>query len=420
MLAAGLLVEACVALGLQGTLDAVLTDSPSGAFRAEIQRAPGQERVADALARWRLEVFEHPRAAGAEPLWSASFPHRPGARTYHLADDGRSLSVLELEYTESRPLIRIWNGAGAPTELSATELDIDRSHLARETPQRWLADERGAEFEWHDSPRGPELLLRLTTPYGEQRFVHLPGGAVTRESGWRTVPYAEPPASRAEKPGLRVPYATRFQAAPHAYWGEAVEVAVSGSHATPNWMFVGFEVRLGGAEQRDIVLSPISAPPPKNSVQAQVLQRFDARAKIFDLMPGRYTLRVEGCSDETQAPLALEVRPARAFLDLQRTGGFAGLDQAFRVYPSGVLVRSSTKSARATEYRVVAPAILRRLVDAAAQLPVSRTWKERFAADGFDFRLSIWDGATAREFAFQDANVLGPLREIVELLTTLP
>ncbi|MCC7014431.1 MAG: hypothetical protein IT454_17860 [Planctomycetes bacterium] len=404
--------------GQEAPLPVVSVQSANAMFAAEIRKAPGQEQVPDALARWRLSVYEHPRPARAEVLWSCAFPHRAGARAYLLADDGRSLVAVESEYSEARALVRRWRGDEELVELSATELDIDRSRFPKDTPKAWLAATPAAlALEWSELPRGPGLALHVTTSYGESRYFDLESGAVTRAPASSTEPLVEPPASRVEKPGLRLALARKFQAPALAYWGEVLEVEVSGDHPTPNWMFVGFELAL--REGGQLVLSPISAPPPRNSVQAQVIQRFDAKARIQGLMPGRYTLRVEGCPDDLQQPLALEVRPARAFLELSRRGGFAGLDQSFRVYPSGVAVVGSVRPARPTEFRVLRRSTMQRLVDAAAQLKSDlRARPGSIVADGFEFRLAIWDGVRARQLEFQDQGSVGALHEIVELLTS--
>jgi hypothetical protein len=411
-------IVACIA-AQEPAFEVVTVTASNGLFLAEVRKAPGQERVKDELARWRLSVYDAPREERSTALWSCFVQHRrPGLRRHLLSDDGHAFVALEEAYGESRPLVFVWRDGAALTELSTSELALDRSRLPRESPTVWLAGgENAPRILWSESPAGPEPALRLATSYGELRFVNLATGAVTGTPGSQTEPWAEPPASRAEKPGLQVPYTRKFSAPPVTYWGDVLEVSVSGDHATPNWMFVGFEVAVRGERELELVLTPVSAPPPRGSVQAQVLQRFDARARIQGLMPGKYLLRVEGCEDSAQKPIPVEVRKARALVELQRSGGFAGMDRTLRIYPTGVRVDESRRPVRDPEYRVLPRAQLQRIADVALALgPDAAPRRDSRIADGFECRLTIWNGERALELAFQDPGPTGLLRELLTLL----
>lgn len=405
---------------VQGEVAPVVNASSSnGLFQAEIRKAQGQERVPDAIARWRVSVFEVPRSAAGEALWSSSIQHRAGDRSYFLADDGRAFVALEHEYSEARALVRIWGAADTLFELASADLDVERTELEASGARAWLADGDAApRLEWSASPVGPAMALRLTTTYGATRYVDLASGAVAALPGSITIPYVEPPASRVEKPGLKVPITRRFSAPETCFWNDVLEVSVSGEHSTPNWMFVGFELHLrGSGEAPELWLTPIAAPPPRNSVQAQVFQRFDATARVRGLMPGVYSLHVEGCEETEQKPLRLEVRPARGFLELTRRGGIVGFDQTVRVYPNSIAVESSVNPPRDPSYRYVPAATMQRLIDLAAQLRTSsRAPRDPHLADGFEFRLAIWDGVKAREFEFHDPGAVGALLEVTRLL----
>jgi hypothetical protein len=112
----------------------------NGLFEARIRRAAGQERVPEAIARWRLSVYELPIAEGEEPLWSTVVAHRAGERIHVLSDDGRAFAAIEPEYSDSSLLARIWRDGSLLTELSSTELGVDRSRLERADGRRpWLA-----------------------------------------------------------------------------------------------------------------------------------------------------------------------------------------------------------------------------------------------------------------------------------------
>lgn len=395
----------------------------NGLFAAEIRKAAGQEAVRDPLARWRLAVYELPREAGAEPLWSCLHPHRPGERSYVLSDDGHAFALLEPEFSEARPLVRVWRDAEPLADLSHAELSIDRRRLERDAPKAWLAVGAAAPHTtWLETERGPVQFLELQTSYGEPRLVDLETAQVWTS---RTIvePIAiAPAASRQMLPGLRAATVTRVATAPVAYRGEPLAVLVNGAFPTPNWVLAGFELALGGEDGRELVLTPLCAPPTRDTVQLQVLERFEYTARITGLPPGAYRVRCAGAVADAAEPIAVEVRPARSFVELRRTGGVAGLDQTISVYGSGVAVERWARPVRepAQRFAVLRLEARKRIAELAG-LALAQPAPHAGVAvvDAFALRLTVFDGQRARETSCDEPALDGARRKLADELLAL-
>ena len=398
-------------------LEPVTVVSASGHFRAEIARAKGQERVPDALARWTLSVHPNPPLESGEPRWSASYPHRATPRWHLLSDDGLAFVSVDRAYSESRELLSIWRTGERKAELSAAELDLDRGRAGRPADGEWLAPDAPPALRWGETAAGPQAFLALVTKRGEERFVDLARGALSRTLGELSEPWAEPPASRVGKPGLQVGLPDSCTLPRSIHWGETLEVRVDGHHATPNWMFVGFELARDPEEPGTLVLTPVSAPPPQGTVQATVLQDFSAVARIRGLMPGRYKLRLERFVRPDER-FEFEVLPARPYLELRRRGGIAGIDESLRVYPSGVVVDEWTSPPRdpARAYRMLSLAEAERLVDAARTLKSGTEPRSTTGADLLRCRITVFDEVGPRSREFDGVGVQGPERQLLDLL----
>jgi hypothetical protein len=395
---------------------AVEVTSANGYYAAEIRKASGQERVPDAVSRWRLSVHELPRAERDEPLWTCVVQHAAGERLHLLSDDGRTVAAVEPVYGESRPLFRAWREGEPLVELSAMRLSIDRSRLERDETRTWLDPGRPPRLDWIETPRGPVQFVELATSYGESSWVDLETGDVRRTRELPLELLVVPPASRAAKPGLRVPRTERYLATPEVFWGDVLEVAVTGAHPTPNWLFVGFELAFS-PEKAELWLTPVSAPPPAGRPQLAVEQRFSATARIGGLAPGTYTLRLEGFDEEVQEPPVVVVRHARPLLALRRRGGFAGLDQLVRVHPNGAAVLEWRRPVRDPAQRtvVVRPAALRRLAELAELVP-ARDVRGGPVADAIDCELEIFLGPAPRVVRFPDPGATGPLADLARAM----
>lgn len=411
------LVLLCAPQEPAAPLEPVTVVSADGHFRAEIARAKGQERVPEALARWTLSVHPNPPLESGEPRWSVSYPHRSTPRWHLLSDDGLAFVSVDREYGESRELVTIWRTGERLAELSAAELDLDRGRSGRPADGSWLAADTPPVLRWGETSAGPQAFLALVTDRGQERFVDLARGTASATLGEVSEPWAEPPASRAGKPGLQVGLPDRCTLPRSIHWGETLEVRIDGHHATPNWMFVGFELARDPEEPGTLVLTPVSAPPPQGTVQATVLQDFSAVARIRGLMPGLYKLRLERFVRPDER-FEFEVLPARPYLELRRRGGFAGIDQSLRVYPSGVVVDEWTSPPRdpARTYRMLSLAEAERLVDAARALKSGTQPRSSTGADLLRCRITVFDDSGPRSREFDDAGLQGPERQILDLL----
>lgn len=414
-------VLACWAVpGSQTGFEPLDIASGSGLYRAEVRKAPGQERVNDALARWRLSVFSSAPEAPSAPLWSCVFAHRAGARIHRLSDDGQALLVVEPGYSASRALVRVWGPEAERFALTAAQLDVSPRRSAEEAPPWLKAEGEGVAFEWHETPRGPVQFARLDTLEGAQRWIDLATGEVRSSARFETRVAVVPDAALAEVNVLAAPFVSSFECATKLHWGEVLEVRVSGSHPTPNWRNVGFQFRWQGEDSRELVLLPMSSPPPANSPQLQVLQGYHATARVVGLSPGRYTLRVEGRGEEQPPPRAIEVLPARPALTLRTTGGIIGMERSVRLYVGGVAIVESSRPARDTRIVLLAPLQVARMEDLlrmAEREPAGRG--DTLVSDAVEHELRWRSGERDIVRRVTDPGSVGAAGELARLLQAL-
>ncbi len=394
--------------------------SNNGLFRAQVHKAAGQERVADALARWRLSVFSSDPQSPPAPLWSVAFVHRPGARLHHCADDGQSIVTVESEYSATRALLRVWGPEGERFALGASDLALSVRRAADSASATWLAQERDAVLlEWHETPGGPAPFAQLALADGGERWVDLRTAQV-RDSARFEAPIAVlPDAALAGVNVLAPPYVTSFECRASIHWGEVLELDVRGSHPTPNWRNVGFQFLLEGEDGRTLTVLPMSSPPPANSPQLQVLQGYHATARVHGLAPGAYTLRVRGRGDEQPPERQIEVLPARGLLELATSGGILGMDRRVRVYAGGIAVAESVRPARPKRIVVLEPGRVARIEDLlrGAERESSARGSNVSDAVRHDVRWRVAESSFERTLFEPGAG--GALAELVRLLDTL-
>lgn len=391
----------------------------SGFYRARIDKAPGQERVADALARWKLGVFSTDPEAAAAPLWSTSFQHRPGERLYVLSDDGQTLLVVEPLYSASRPLVRAWGPDGERFFLDASQLDL-RQRRSSQDPPPWLSAEANpVALEWHETPRGPLQFARLVAVDKAERWIDLRSGEVRASPRFETPLAVLPDAALAGVNVLAPPFVSSVECAAKLHWGETLEVAIAGSHPTPNWRGVGFQFTLEGEDSRTLTLLPMSSPPPANSPQLQVLQGYHATAQVFGLAPGKYTLRVRGRGEEQPAAKTIEVLPARAALEMQTSGGILGMDRRVRVYPGGVAIVESLRPLRERRITVLPARSVARLEDLLRAAEHESVARSTPVSDGLQHELVWRAGDRDVRRTVLDPGATGAFAELIRMLFEL-
>lgn len=412
MLALALLGMIAGATGAQAAAPRELQlASASGRFVAEVVKAAGQERVAEELARWRLSVFALDRDGKRTPSWSCLMRHRAGEQLHWLTDDGLAFVELDPRRSGKRELVRVWRD-----EKELVALDDDALGIGREA-DLWLSRETGARVGWLATPVGPTAQLLIELPDGGQRRVDLETGLVYPTHDWVDELEIGPIVEEDLRDAAQSPYVRSATGPARVHWGERLEIAIAGSHPTPNWRSVGIEARTEGEHGARIVLTPLSAPPPSNSVQVQVLERFETSAWIDGLRPGRYTVQVLGRGDEQVPPIAIEVLPARALLELATSGGIMGLDELVRVYRNGVVELNSKRRGPEPSY-VVLDAQDRALIDAAfAELPKEpKSSRTPGAADMFMHVLRWQCDGRELAWSFDDGSASACGRELVRVL----
>ncbi len=394
--------------------------SASGLFRAQVHKAAGQERVADALARWRLSVFSKDPEAPAAPIWSVAFSHLAGARAHRCADDGQSVLTVESHYSATRPLLRVWGPDGERFALGASDLELPARRTAEPTSAPWLAQgEESVVLEWHETPRGPAAFARLALADGGTRWIDLHSAAVRDRTRFEEPISVLPDAALAGVNVLAPPYVTSFECRSALHWGEVLELDVRGSHPTPNWRNVGFQFTLEGEDGRTLTVLPMSSPPPANSPQLQVLQGYHAKARIHGLAPGKYTLRVRGRGDEQPAEREIEVRPARGLLELATSGGILGLDRRVRVYAGGVAVVESVRPERPKRIAVLDPGSVVRIEDLLRGAERESSVRSSGVSDAVRHELLWRVGERTVERTLFTPGAGGALAELIRLLEAL-
>jgi hypothetical protein len=313
--------------------------SPGGHFVAAIEKSAGQERVPDALARWRVAVYPS-RARDGEPSWSAPLRYDADPRRYALSEDGRAFAAVEEAYTQARALVRVASAGGETLEFTASALGLARADVDH-AERRWI--EGGADacrWRWYETPDGATPFLALALASGSRRWIDCGAREVLpAEPGPRPIA-VEPQVDVDAARGLATPYVSRVDVPARIRWGETLEIDVSGEHPTPNWRIVGFETTV---RERSIELVPRSEPP--RGPQLQVLDSYRTRARIHGLAPGAYSIDVHGREAARLPPATVEVERAPALVELRRRGGILGLDERLRVFPGGIALLESNRLA---------------------------------------------------------------------------
>lgn len=395
-------------------------ESGNGRFRAAVHKAAGQERVADALARWRLSVFASDPQPSSTPLWSVAFTHRPGARLHRCADDGQSILTVETEYSATRALVRVWGPEGERFALGAADLELSVRRSAESTNVPWLAqDEDPALLEWHETPRGPATFAHLALADGADRWVDLRSAQVRGSARFEEPVRVLPDAALAGVNVLAPPFVTSFHCREKLHWGEVLELDVRGSHPTPNWRNVGFQFLLEGEDGRTLTVLPMSSPPPANSPQLQVLQGYHATAQVHGLAPGKYTLRVRGRGEEQPTERVIEVLPARGLLEVATSGGILGMDRRVRVHAGGVAVVESARPERPKRILVLDSGVAARIEDLLRGAERESSTRSTSVSDAVRHDVLWRVGDRTVERTVFDPGASGALAELIRLLDAL-
>jgi hypothetical protein len=287
--------------------------SPSGAHEAVIEKAPGQERVRDAFARWRVAVRRVEGDARIE-VWSAPFPYL-GRGRFALADGGLVFASAFEPFQPGAPVLRVHREGAETLSARGSELGLPRGALVPENGAfAWVDPEPDAlRFAWRETSGGPTLALLVRTRGGSERrdlgFDAL-GGALLALDELPLEPDVEPAPLVDEGVLLAAPFVTSFRVPAVIRAGEPLALEVEGSFPTPNWYIAGYALEVFGDDARALVVRPLAAPP-KATIQAAVLQGFRGAPRIGGLTRGRWTIALQGREPTPLAAQAVEVLPSR-------------------------------------------------------------------------------------------------------------
>lgn len=396
--------------------------SPNGRFAARIAKAPGQERLADAVARWRLSV--HDLVQGHE-LWSMHYPHERLPARYFTADDGSTFVRLNEAFSEARPVVRIDRFGELVAEPSGADLGLERDDVVRDASGvRWLVEEGDRiAWAWGETGEGPALLLSLESERGWRREVDASLGVILAlgDGDGPGEPAVFPgfPEGSEPAPVLQVPYVTEALIPPVSLGALPLRIGVGGQHATPNWKLYAFA--LARESEQHLVLTPYSQPPPRDSLQAHVIEGFQGEALVQGLAPGRYRITLAGAEPAAEHPTGeVEILPGRLHVRLEIHGGLLGVNDAIELFKPGIVRAARSRSPEAGAPRHLTPeelVKLQQLLDALPEEP--RSSRTPGARDMFEYRLGWWAGDAWRAVALDDGTAQGPARSLIEFLGRL-
>ena len=409
---------------LAGPASAQEVVSGDGSFSAVIARAPGQERVADLLARRLLTVRSSTADPAAAPHWSCPYPEVPDAEgRLLLSNDGSTLVALTGTFMPSRVIVRVFRFGEQVASYTGRDIDLGRGEFSIEDGRlTWLtgAEDR-VELAWRETPDGPSLVLELESALGWERAIDLTEGRILTDRV-ASVPVLKPGIDPKLRGVARVPRVDRFNLPEIVLAGVPVELHVEGTHPVANWQLCGFEVAILDQEGFDLRIVPQTRPPTPGTLPGQRLTGFRGQAVLHGLAPGRYLIHVEGSEpDELRLPShSLEVLPSRVRARLRTTGGIAGIDESIDLFIPGVLRVTSARSSpdQPPHYFLASPERVAELEQAlfalALQTPASQT--TRGAADMFHYRLDWWAGDAWRSVERDDGTAEGPVGDLISAL----
>ena len=394
-------------------------ESQGGHFKARLGKAAGQERVADAIARWRLEVTD----TDGRAQWSTVHPAPQSSQRFLLSEDGAYFVVLAQAWSDSRPIVSIRSGSGGePTPIFGGELGIARDALrTAEPPGAWLAaGDESARFTWIAGPSGPRQLLELACVDGVHRSIDLESGAATDAGGGQVKVTVEPPfdSDHDSVPPSRPAPVTSFTAPARCAGDEPLVVRIEGSHPQPGWKVFAFGMEAGGEDGRTLLLSPRAKPPMPGGPKVQQVEPYVAEARILGLPPGRYRIAVEGTKGAAATPVEVEITPGGVLAELSTRGGILGLDERVTLFENGVVEVRSNRPERHS----MAFSDPRTFAEARALLSKLPAIEPKVASPGADlFKYALrWRAPEGwREVQADDGNARGELRTALDAVRAL-
>jgi len=413
-LAALFLVVAPQASAGEKTYAPVELATDEGAYVARIEKAAGQERVADQLARWILSVTALEDGVELGELWSCHYRHSDQPRLLTLSADGAVFVVLEKLYQSGRPVVRVFESGREVAAVQGAQLRPGREDLVDHPDGRhWLIESGGpSQLRWELTPMGPIRVLDVILAGGDTRTISWSGGVQVRsgEPPLPPLPRIEPPVNPNALPKAALPYVDSAEARSVTRVGEDFAIRIRGHFPTPGWQLWGYTVEYSA--EGDIVIVPCAVPPKSVGEAPQVLTSYVSLVTLRGLPAGEQRIVVRGRSSATPVAVDVEVLPFGLTLELHVSGGLMGLSSRTRLYAQGILERDG-------EYRALTPetaAELGRLVAALPEDAPRRDDREP-VADGLTIEFRRWLDGAWRALSFDDDGRLpAAARVLVERL----
>lgn len=403
---------AALALAMCAQGGEIVVPSRGGHFRAVLAKAPGQERVADAIARWKLEVSD----ADGRALWSAFHPAPGATQRFLLAQDGSRFAVVDMHYGDAKAVVTLRLGEDVERVFGG-QLGMDAARLRSAQPAgTWLAEgEDAVKFSWLLGPFGPMQMLDLSCSDGVVRRIDLASGLPLDAGGGQVPVRVEPVFEGDTVPPSAVPAVLSATAPEEVFGDEGLVITIEGTHPNPGWRVFAFALEPGGEDGRTLVIAPRAKPPMPGGLQQQKTEPWTAQATLRGLPPGEHLIQVMGSEGPVGPPLSVRVRTGGILAMLAVQGGILGLDERITLFANGTVAIESNRPERESLH--FAPprafAAAQGLLAALPALPPGPT------SEGADFRRYQLTWRVAERWhtlAGDDSNVRGDLRRAIDAL----
>lgn len=403
---------AALALAMCAQAGEIVVHSRGGHFRALLAKAPGQERVADAIARWKLVVSD----AEGRALWSAFHPAPGATQRFLLAQDGSRFAVVDTHYGDAKAVVTLRLGEDVDRVFGG-QLGMDAARLRTAQPAgTWLAEgEEAVRFSWLLGPFGPMQMLDLACFDGVVRRIDLTSGLPLDAGGGQVPVRVEPVFEGETVPPSAIPAVLSASAPEEVFGDEGLVITIEGTHPNPGWRVFAFALEPGGEDGRTLVIAPRAKPPMPGGLQVQKVEPWTAQATLRGLPPGEHRIQVRGSDGPVGPPLAVRVRAGGILASLAVQGGILGLDERVTLFQNGTVAVESNRPERES-LRFAAPRAFATAAGLLSALPPLAPGPGPQGADLMRYRLTWRVADRWHEVSGDDGNVRGELRRAIDAL----
>lgn len=379
-------------------------------YRAVLAKAAGQERVPDAIARWKLTVSD----AEGHALWSCFHPAPGPTQTFHLAQDARWFAVVDRRYGDAQPVVTLRQGEEV-TRVFGGQLGMDPGRVrALGSEGTWLADvEAPVRFTWMLGPFGPLQMLDLECFDGVVRRIDLASGLPLAAGGGVVPVRVEPVFVEDSVPPSAVPTVTSASAPGEVFGDEGLVVTIHGEHPNPGWRIFAFGLEPGGPDGRTLVISPRAKPPMPGGLQVQKTEPFTVEATLRGLPPGEHVIQVLGQEGPVEPPLVVLVRTGGILAMLSVQGGILGLDERITLFSNGTVAIESNRPERESLH-FAPPRLFAAAGARLSSLPPIPPGPTSAGADFMRYELTWKQADRWHTLSGDDGNVRGELRRAID------